>query len=183
MSANPFSEIGPRRFGYYFLQGYNAHTVFCKWVEERRENISTVLEVGCGCFEYYSYFFQSFGMTYTGLDHDQSIVDFRKNINPEQGFICADFFRHPCLRYDLVFHHMVLSGLIGMKKNLQLLERTVKASYRYGFGVFWNTENVNEQKLVSHLSNLGCKDINCFWKPTGLPYKQPQYQLILNWEK
>ena len=153
-------------------------------MKERKENIQTVLEVGCGFFEYYSHFFRSLGMQYTGLDINRDIIDFRKSINPEQEFIYANIFDYSTpRRYDLVCHHMVLSGLIGMEKNLYLLKRTVKLSNKYGFGVFWNTSNVDEELLKSCLINEGLKNVCVFWEPTGLHTEQPQRQLILHWEK
>ncbi len=184
MLVNPFKEPGARRFGYYFLQGYNAHTIFCEWVKERWAEISTVLEVGCGSFEYYSYFFGSLRMEYTGLDISQDIIDFRKKINPEQKFVCADFWKYkPPMKYNLVYHHMVLSGLLSTERNLLLLKATIAASNAYGFGVFWNTQGIVAKEFESFLINEGCKNVSVFEQPTGLHKEQPQHQLIVCWEK
>lgn len=182
MATNPFKELGPRRFGFYHLLGQKAHEHFMNWVTERQGCIRTVLEVGCGYFDYYTHFFRGKGTQYTGWDIDQDIIDYRKVINPEHKFITGNFrdYNYPT-KYDLVFHHMVLSGLIGMEANVAILKATVRASKKFGYGVFWNTDNINLPDLILTLKHEGCNNINIFMEPTLLHKKFPQKQLIIHW--
>ena len=184
MAANPFKQPGVRRFGYYFLQGYNSHSYFCKWVKNHRSNISSALEIGCGYFEYYSYFFQSLGIEYSWLDLMPEVIEFRKSINPEQTFICKDFLNYPSYKkYDLVFSHMLFTGILEEETCLRMLELKVGISNRYGFVVIWSAQEIILDNYFLCLSRLDCKNINIFKEPTNLSDGEPQEQTIISWEK
>lgn len=184
MPTNPFKNLGPQRFGFYHLLGQKAHEDFFKFIAKHQKDIKTVLEVGCGYFDYYAHYFLGKGITYTGWDIEQDIIDYRNSIDPDHKFILGDFKDYNQVeKYDLVFHHMVLSGLIGAEANIKILKATIKASKRFGYGVFWNTMNVDIKDLHYTLVGSGCKNIDIFYIDTGLHKESPQRQLIIHWEK
>ena len=181
---NPFIEQDIRRWGYFFLLGHKSHVLFCNWVKHHKEDINSVLEVGCGYFDYYSWFFQALDMSYTGLDINEKIIDSRKEMNPEQDFVCEDFLTHASTKkYDLVFHHMVLSGTLSVEDNFKVISATINSSNKYGFGSFWNVDNIVVEDLKSFLlEEVGTK-ASVFTVPTKLSEEQVQHQLIMLWQK
>ena len=193
-SMNPFETVGPQRSGFYFLQGYFAHQAFCKWVKDH--SIVDVLEYGCGYFEYYSHFFNSLGIKYTGLDISEEIIAYRMKLHPYQFWVCEDFVKYSfynCIKrsdppllqsYDLVFSHMVVAGVLGEERNLRLLKATVEASRKYGYIVIWDMNNVYLDVFKNYLTELGCFNIVIEIVATNINNPvDPTKETILRWEQ
>ena len=178
MDINPFKEFGPRRYGFCFLMGYDAHIIFCKWIKKHRDKISNVLEVGCGSFDYYSHFFGNMKIGYTGLDINQKVIDYRKSIDSEHRFICADFTNYKSsFQYDLVFNHM------PPPLSKDFLNSFVEVPKKYGYLTVWNVESISVRFIISQLKSLGCKNVLVSSVPTNLPEDVPQEEFVITWEQ
>jgi len=178
---NPFEEHGPRRSGFYFLQGYHAHMYFYKWVRKLSADIKDTLEIGCSYFGYYSLFFNDLGIEYSGLDIDEKAIQYRKKLNPEHEFFHSNFYSFESSKsYDLVFGHMVASGEIELEGNLKLIKGINAVSNKYGFIVIWGMNPSNLCAYKECLKSEGCEDITSVFIPTKLP-KGPSYECALHW--
>lgn len=89
-------------------ENYLLHEDFIRYLKEKN-NIETVLEVGCGTGIYpieNKDLFKS--LKYTGLDISQDNIDYCKK-NSHFNFICADLIKIEISeKYDLVYSHAVV---------------------------------------------------------------------------
>jgi len=106
------------------------HENFVNFVKSK-DNIKSVLEVGCGSGIYPIKFKEMFvGMSYTGLDFSESSVEYCKK-NSGFEFIAGDFIKMDLQdKYDLVFSHAVIDHVYDPDK---YLENIVKATKKYAY--------------------------------------------------
>ena len=106
------------------------HENFVNFVKSK-DNIKSVLEVGCGSGIYPIKFKEMFtGMSYTGLDFSESSVEYCKK-NSDFEFVAGDFIKMDLQdKYDLVFSHAVIDHVYDPDK---YLENIVKATKKYAY--------------------------------------------------
>jgi SAM-dependent methyltransferase len=111
---------------------------FKQFLNSHRDEIQTVLEVGCGGGVYPIKNKELFsGMSYTGLDISQSAVEYCKK-NSQFNFICADVLKiDKSKKYDLVFSHHVVDHVYDIdgfvRKLISLSKKFVYLSAYRGF--------------------------------------------------
>jgi len=109
---------------------YLLHENFIEFFKQK-DNIKTVLEVGCGTGVYpikYKNLFTEY--KYTGIDFSKKNIEFcKKNSNFE--FLCADFIElNLDKKYDLVFSHAVIDHVYDIDK---FISKIVKMIKKYGY--------------------------------------------------
>ena len=114
-----------------FLRTPIIHGDFMRFLNERRTDIKSVLEIGCGTGIYpikYTHLFH--GIHYTGIDISQPAIDFCKK-HSSFDFICGDFVTMDLRRtYDMIFTHAVIDHVYDINT---FLMKIVKLANRYAY--------------------------------------------------
>lgn len=120
-------------FGWY-LQLHDSHPLlhqdFMRYFREKND-VKTVLEVGCGAGVYALRYKELFGTKkYTGLDISQTNIDYCKK-NSDFDFICGDIIKMNFTNtYDLVFSHAVIDHVYDIDI---FLTKLIKATKKYAY--------------------------------------------------
>ena len=90
-------------------KNYLLHENFKQFLKERKNNIKTVLEVGCGAGIYPIKNKELLpGMSYTGIDISKTAIEYCKK-NSSFEFICGDILKMELPnKFDFVFSHAVI---------------------------------------------------------------------------
>lgn len=117
---------------YQMIYGFRkqVHDYFTEWVNARQD-IQSVLEIGCGRAYPYSNIFAEY--RYTGCDISQKEIDAcHQYENPLHSYFCIDFLGETSLpeKYDLVFSHAVIDHVYDISL---FLKRAAAASRKYIF--------------------------------------------------
>ena len=110
---------------------YLIHEDFIKYFNEKKSQIKSILEVGCGTGIYpvkNKEMFETF--EYLGFDISQDAIDFCKKNSPYQ-FQCGDFIKDNLDRkFDLVFSHAVVDHVYDIDA---FLKKIVDATKKFAF--------------------------------------------------
>lgn len=113
-----------------FLRTPIIHEDFIRFLNERRTEIKSVLEIGCGAGIYpikYKHLFD--GIDYTGIDIGQPAIDFCKK-HSSFNFICGDFVTMEHRTYDMIFTHAVIDHVYDINS---FVLKIVKLANRYAY--------------------------------------------------
>lgn len=123
--------------------------------EHCENDIGTVLDVGCGYGELYSYIRQrDLKVNYTGIDTSSCAIQHGKESWPNEEFLWGDFLVYPCIRYDYV----VTNGILTLKaaaSNVEM-EEFSKAIIKKMWatctkGIAFNMMSTYVERFDSHL--------------------------------
>ena len=110
---------------------YLIHEDFIRYFNERKSQIKTILEIGCGTGIYpvkNQEMFETF--QYLGVDISQDAIDFCKKNSPYQ-FRCGDFIKEDLNeKFDLVFSHAVIDHVYDIDV---FLKRIVNTTTKFAF--------------------------------------------------
>lgn len=106
------------------------HDNFKKYLQEKND-IQTVLEVGCGAGVYPIKNRNLFSnMTYTGIDFSEAAISYCKK-HSDFEFICGDFIKmNITMQYDLVFSHAVVDHVYDIDT---FIRNIVTATKKYAY--------------------------------------------------
>lgn len=174
----------PAAYGYYHWNiaddkwyheihdlNYLLHENFIEFFKQK-ENIKTVLEVGCGTGVYPIKYKNLFAeKKYTGIDFSKNNIEFcKKNSNFE--FLCGDIIElNLDKKYDLVFSHAVIDHVYDIDK---FISKIVKAIKKYGY---INSYRGYFPEMKKHKMNWHDGD-GCYYN--DLSVKQLQKTLLKN---
>ena len=167
------SNFYNRIFGYRPL----LHKNFIEYLESKN-NVKTVLEIGCGSGTYpieSRHLFE--GKKYVGLDIGKPSIEYCKKHSSFE-FICGDLIDIDLdSKFDLVFSHAVIDHVYDIEKFLdKILKITNKFAYISAYrGYFpnlkehvmtWNNED------GCYYNDLSIEQLNKFFKSKGLSDKE-----------
>src|SRR2546425_4428384 len=113
-----------------FLRTPIIHKDFMRFLNERRVDLKSVLEIGSGAGIYpikYRHLFN--GIDYTGIDISQPAIDFCKK-RSSFDFICGDFVTMELRTYDMIFTHAVIDHVYDINA---FLLKIVKLANSYAY--------------------------------------------------
>lgn len=151
---------------------------FISYLTEKKEDIQTVLEVGCGTGIYpikHKNLFQN--IKYTGLDISKSAINFCKK-KSNFSFLAGDFLKMEINeKFDLVFSHGVVNHVPDIDLFLSNIIKVCKkfAHIQATHGYFPNLEKhemVWAKNQAIYNSNLSVKQIRKTLLDLGLNEKQ-----------
>lgn len=151
---------------------------FISYITEKKEEIQTVLEVGCGTGIYpikHKNLFQS--IKYTGIDISKSAINFCKK-KSNFSFLAGDFLKMEINeKFDLVFSHGVVNHVPDIDLFLSKIIKVCKkfAHIQATHGYFPNLEKhemVWAKNQAIYNSNLSVKQIRKTLLDLGLNEKQ-----------
>lgn len=168
------------------------HQNFMKYFLDRKKDVKTVIEVGCGAGVYAIRYKDLFNdLHYTGLDISKEAIEYCKK-NSDFNFICDDLIKMEITqKYDLVYSHAVIdhvydvdafiSKLILMCKKYAYINAyrgyfpnldKHQMTWRDDDGCYYNDLSVNQVKEI--LLKNGLKEDEFIIRPQedGLGVKQ-----------
>ena len=124
--SNRFSEFGATVKGVDWgdenkaVERYKNMLAIERFDPEGYGRTKTLLDVGCGYGELYSYVTSTgVRLQYHGIDIVQEMVDYASQKNPEIDFQCVDIFDYsPRIQFDYV----VCNGILTQKLDLSILD-------------------------------------------------------------
>jgi len=169
LSKPPYGKVWVGKNDKWYQEIYNTrpllHANFLEYLKKLRErdDVKSVLEIGCGTGIYPIQFKELFqGMRYVGLDISESAIEHCRS-NSDFEYVCGDFLSMQLSdRYDLVFSHAVIDHVydieLFMSKAVQMCGKYAYISSYRGFfpdlikhEMSWNNE---QGCYYNHLSAI-----------------------------
>jgi len=106
------------------------HEHFVNFFLDIRNEIESVLEIGCGSCGFYPLFFSKENVKYSGIDISTKVVNECRKAFPGE-FLCFDFLKEqPNMKFDLVFSHAVIDHVYDCDI---FLSKIIESSKKYIF--------------------------------------------------
>ena len=128
------------------------------WLTEfiKKEDISTILDLGCGDMQWMPEVITNTSITYTGVDSVSSLISNHKTKYPNSEFVCGDIISYNIekQKYDLIFVKDVFQHL-NKNRMKKLVDNIVESDTVHSMIIVPHNVNPNtEDYLIKNKYNL-----------------------------